>query len=67
MQLLVSLFFNFTITFDSDTLKTPTVPHLKYFFQNKQVCFYKESQFLHLISMLKSGECEELHLTFHEF
>ena len=35
-------FCNFA-SFDSDTLKKPTVLHL----HNKQVCFYKEFQFLH--------------------
>ena len=38
-----TFFCNFAITFDSDTLKKPTVLHL----HNKQVCFYKEFQFLH--------------------
>ena len=35
--LFLHFFSNFTITFDYDTLKTPTAPHLKDFFHNKQI------------------------------
>ena len=61
VQIVVLTFFlDFTITFDSDTLKKPTVPHLKIFFTiNKFGFMYKKVSFC-IISMLKSGKFGEL-------
>ena len=43
VQILVLTFFlDFTITFDSDTLKKPTVPHLKIFFTINKFGFIRK-------------------------
>ena len=54
-----TFFLDFSITFDSDTLKKPTVPHLKDFFKIIKFVFIKNVSFC-IISMLKSGKYGEL-------
>ena len=49
---LTCFFFNFAITFDSDTLKKAIVSHLKDFFSKNKFVF-KKSQFLHYLNPKK--------------
>ena len=70
-----SCLLHFAYTFDSVTLKRPTVPHLKDLFLNKQFCFYKECQSLScvhfnrltadgLIFQFKSWSSVQIRITF---
>ena len=60
MQILVlTFFFNFAITLDSDTLKKPTVSHFKDFFVINKFFFIKNVSDC-IISLLKKEKFGEL-------